>query len=144
MFSSQPFVSRIPPLEVELDHLPQVSGTVDTVTFGTMRKVERELSYSTVGWGTTKERCHKKERGSSSRYFVEGKIWAVCCQSAFGNCIVESGHSVADPKIGHSSDCKLILANWPNSSTAPVVYLTSLRRVMCFSSDCEAPSWPPI
>ena len=42
-FAVQPFVSRIAPLDRELDRLPQVSGANEAETFATMQRIERDI-----------------------------------------------------------------------------------------------------
>ncbi|MDG5748432.1 hypothetical protein P8Q88_09575 [Qipengyuania sp. XHP0207] len=41
--ADQPFVSRIAPLDRELDRLPQVNGTDEADTFATMQRIERDI-----------------------------------------------------------------------------------------------------
>ncbi|MDQ0566098.1 hypothetical protein GRI55_01590 [Erythrobacter citreus] len=41
--AGQPFVSRIAPLDRELDRLPQVNGTDEADTFATMQRIERDI-----------------------------------------------------------------------------------------------------
>ena len=42
-FAGQPFVSRVAPLDRQLDRLPQVSGADEAETFATMQRIERDI-----------------------------------------------------------------------------------------------------
>ena len=50
-FAGQPFVSRVAPLDRQLDRLPQVSGANEAETFATMQRIERDIWLLNGGTG---------------------------------------------------------------------------------------------
>ena len=49
--AGQPFVSRVAPLDRQLDRLPQVSGANEAETFATMQRIERDIWLLNGGTG---------------------------------------------------------------------------------------------